>query len=176
MTKSDETQEGQKSANSPRARDFLPFALPDVGEDEISEVAAALRSGWITTGPRTKTFEKQFAEYIGCRHAIAVSSCTAALHLALAAQGIGPGDEVITSPLTFCSTANVIVHLGELHEDVHQQPHEAVVAFRLGRRVGCNLALQPELESEEHRSGDQDEEESAVEQEAEKIGKSRETT
>jgi UDP-4-amino-4,6-dideoxy-N-acetyl-beta-L-altrosamine transaminase len=91
---------------------FLPFSLPDIGEEEIEEVAQALRSGWITTGPRTKEFERRLGEYVGAGHAIAVNSCTGALHVALAAIGIGPGDEVITSPLTFCSTVNVIVHLG----------------------------------------------------------------
>jgi dTDP-4-amino-4,6-dideoxygalactose transaminase len=91
---------------------FLPFCVPDIGEREIEEVVLTLRSGWITTGPRTKEFEKLFAQYIGSHHAIAVSSCTAALHIALAAIGVGPGDEVITSPLTFCSTANVVIHLG----------------------------------------------------------------
>ncbi len=92
--------------------DFLPFALPDIGEEEIDEVVQVLASGWITTGPRTKEFEERVADYLGVKHAVAVSSCTAALHIALAALGVGPGDEVITSPLTFCATANVIVHLG----------------------------------------------------------------
>ena len=91
---------------------FLPFCVPHIGDREIEEVVATLRSGWITTGPRTKEFEKLFGQYVGARHAIAVSSCTAALHIALAATGVGPGDEVITSPLTFCSTANVVIHLG----------------------------------------------------------------
>lgn len=91
---------------------FLPVAIPDIGEEEINEVVDSLRSGWITTGPKTKRFEEEFANYIGCKHAIAVSSCTAALHLSLVALGIGKGDEVITSPLTFASTANVIVHCG----------------------------------------------------------------
>lgn len=114
----------------PLREDFLPFCLPDVGGGEIEEVVRVLRSGWITTGPRTIEFERQFAEYVGSRHAIAVSSCTAALHIALAAAGIGPGDEVITSPLTFCSTANVIVHLGgtpvfaDIGEDYNVDPVE----------------------------------------------------
>jgi dTDP-4-amino-4,6-dideoxygalactose transaminase len=90
----------------------LPFCLPDIGEEEIAEVVETLRSGWISTGPRTRQFERCFAEYVGARHAIAVNSGTAALHLSLAACGIGPGDEVITTPMTFCATANVIVHLG----------------------------------------------------------------
>mgnify|MGYP000848493240 FL=1 len=102
----------QPDVIAPQRAEFLPFALPDIGEEEIDEVVRTLRSGWITTGPRTKEFEQRFAEYVGASHAIAVSSCTAALHIGLAAAGVGPGDEVITSPLTFCSTANVVVHLG----------------------------------------------------------------
>ena len=88
------------------------FAPPAIGEAEIQEVVATLRSGWLSTGPRVHEFERAFAEYIGVPHAIAVNSCTAALHLSLLAAGIGPGDEVITTPLTFCATANVIVHTG----------------------------------------------------------------
>jgi len=91
---------------------FLPFALPSIGEEEIAEVVDSLRSGWITTGPKVKRFEEEFARYVGTSHAIAVNSCTAALHIALTAIGIGPGDEVIVPTLTFCSTANVVVHLG----------------------------------------------------------------
>ena len=93
-------------------QDFLPFSLPSIGEEEIAEVADSLRSGWITTGPKTKRFEDQFREYIGSKHVIAVNSCTAGLHIALTALGIGSGDEVIVPTLTFCSTANVVVHLG----------------------------------------------------------------
>jgi dTDP-4-amino-4,6-dideoxygalactose transaminase len=88
------------------------FAPPLIGEAEIQEVVATLRSGWLSTGPRVHQFERAFAEYIGVPHAIAVNSCTAALHLSLLAAGIGPDDEVITTPLTFCATANVIVHTG----------------------------------------------------------------
>ncbi len=91
---------------------YLPFALPSIGPDEVGDVTEALLSGWLTTGPRTKEFERAFAAYITAPHAIAVNSATAGLHLCLAALGIGPGDEVITTPLTFCATANVIVHLG----------------------------------------------------------------
>lgn len=87
---------------------FLPFALPVIEEEEIREVLDVLRSGWVTTGPKVKLFEGAFAEYIGCRHAIAVNSCTAALHLALEAVGIGEGDEIITSPMTFAATSEVI--------------------------------------------------------------------
>jgi UDP-4-amino-4,6-dideoxy-N-acetyl-beta-L-altrosamine transaminase len=88
--------------------DFLPFALPVIEEEEISEVLDVLKSGWITTGPKVKLFEREFAEYIGCKHAIAVNSCTAALHLALEAIGIRERDEIITSPMTFAATSEVI--------------------------------------------------------------------
>jgi len=92
---------------------FLPFALPDIGEEEIAEVVDSLRSGWLTTGPKTKAFEKQFGEFFGENfQAIAVNSATAGLHLALEAAGIGPGDEVITTPYTFTSTAEVIRYMG----------------------------------------------------------------
>lgn len=87
---------------------FLPFALPVIEEEEINEVLEVLKSGWVTTGPKVKLFEGEFAEYIGCQHAIAVNSCTAALHLALEAIGIGEGDEIITSPMTFAATSEVI--------------------------------------------------------------------
>ena len=110
--------------------EFLPYALPDIGEDEIEEVVRTLESGWITTGPKTEEFERRMGEYLGVKHAIAVNSCTAALHVALAATGVGRGDEVITSPLTFCSTANVVVHLGgrpvfaDIGEDLNLDPAE----------------------------------------------------
>jgi dTDP-4-amino-4,6-dideoxygalactose transaminase len=81
-------------------------------EEAIAAVVETLRSGWIGTGPRVASFEQKFAEYVGARYAVGVSSCTAALHLALKVLGVGPGDEVITSPLTFAATANVIVHVG----------------------------------------------------------------
>ncbi|MCI0650733.1 MAG: aminotransferase class I/II-fold pyridoxal phosphate-dependent enzyme [Planctomycetes bacterium] len=91
---------------------FLPFALPTLGEEEEQEVLAVLRSGWVTTGPRTQRFERQLADYTGAREVVAVNSCTAALHVALAALDIGPGDEVITTPITWPATANVVEHLG----------------------------------------------------------------
>jgi dTDP-4-amino-4,6-dideoxygalactose transaminase len=91
---------------------FLPYCLPEIDSEEIDEVVDSLRSGWITTGPKVKKFEDQFAQYCGVEHAIAVNSCTAALHIALTAMGVGPGDEVIVPTLTFCSTANVVAHLG----------------------------------------------------------------
>ena len=93
--------------------EFLPFALPDIGEEEINEVLDSLRSGWLTTGPKTKRFEEDFATF-ACRgaEAIAVNSATAGLHLALEAVGISPGDEVITTPYTFTATAEVVRYLG----------------------------------------------------------------
>ena len=92
---------------------FIPFALPEIGEEEISEVVNALRSGWVTTGPKTKQFESDFAKYIGEGvQATAVNSATAGLHLALESIGIGDGDEVITTTHTFTATAEVIRYLG----------------------------------------------------------------
>lgn len=96
-----------------KENNFLPFALPDIGEEEIAEVVDSLRSGWVTTGPKTKQFEQDFANFIGGDvEAIAVNSATAGLHLALEAVGVGPGDEVITTSYTFTATAEVIRYLG----------------------------------------------------------------
>jgi dTDP-4-amino-4,6-dideoxygalactose transaminase len=86
---------------------FLPFALPDTDQTELDEIAEALRSGWVTTGPKTRQFEAEFAAAVGAGHAIAVNSCTAAMHLALEAIGLGPGDLVLTTPYTFAATAEV---------------------------------------------------------------------
>lgn len=93
---------------------FLPFALPEIGDEEIAEVVDTLRSGWITTGPKARRFETDFAAFLGsgALHAIAVNSATAGLHLALEALGIGPGDEVITTTHTFTATAEVVRYLG----------------------------------------------------------------
>ncbi len=92
---------------------FLPFALPDIGEEEINEVLDSLRFGWLTTGPKTKRFEEDFVAFAGDgTEAIAVNSATAGLHLALEAVGIGPGDEVVTTPYTFTATAEVVRYLG----------------------------------------------------------------
>ena len=93
---------------------FLPFALPEIGEDEINEVVDTLRSGWVTTGPKAKRFEQDFAAFLGEPQieCIAVNSATAGLHLALEACGIGPGDEVITTTHTFTATAEVVRYLG----------------------------------------------------------------
>jgi dTDP-4-amino-4,6-dideoxygalactose transaminase len=90
----------------------VDFASPSIGDREIEEVIAVLTSEWLSTGPRVARFEREFAAHCHAPYAVAVNSCTAALHLSLLAAGVGPGDEVITSPLTFCATANAIVHVG----------------------------------------------------------------
>lgn len=91
---------------------YVPFSPPAIGEEEIAEVTDTLRSVWITTGPKTKQFEREFAACVDAPAAQALNSCTAGLHTALVAAGIGPGDEVITTPLTFTATVNVIEHVG----------------------------------------------------------------
>jgi perosamine synthetase len=106
----------------PARRTFLPFHQPWIDEDEIAEVVDTLRSGWLTMGPKTLRFEEEFAAYVGAKHAVALNSCTSALHLALDAIGIGPGDEVITSTYTFTATAAVILHLGARPVLVDVQP------------------------------------------------------
>lgn len=91
---------------------FLPFSPPSIGEAEINEVVDTLRSEWITTGPKVKRFEQEFAQFVHASDALALSSGTAALHVALLSLGVGPGDAVMTSPLTFCSAVHVIEHVG----------------------------------------------------------------
>ena len=91
---------------------FLVFGAPWITDAEIDEVVDSMRAAWLGTGPKVARFEEEFRAYQGAPHAAAVSSCTAALHLALLALGIGPGDEVITTPLTFCATVNAIIHSG----------------------------------------------------------------
>jgi len=90
----------------------LPFSRPSIGEEEIREVVEVLRSGWITSGPRVKRFEDDFARYVGADHAVSVTSCTAGLHLAMLAHGIGAGDEVVTTAMTWPATVNVIELVG----------------------------------------------------------------
>ena len=107
----------------------VPFCRPEVTEDAIDAVAAVLRSGWMTTGPQVSALEAALGIYVGSKHVLAVNSCTAALHLALAGLGIGPGDEVITTPLTFCATVNVILQVGavpilaDVGPDLNIDPH-----------------------------------------------------
>jgi dTDP-4-amino-4,6-dideoxygalactose transaminase len=99
-------------ATGTRRETFLGFQPPAIGEEEIAAVAETLRSGWLTTGPSAAELERRFAEYVDAKHALAVTSGTAAMHLALAALGVGPGEEVITTAITWPATANVIVHVG----------------------------------------------------------------
>ncbi len=124
---------------------YIPFSRPDIGDEEMREVTAVLRSGWLTTGERTRRFEQEFRAYTGARHALAVSSGTAALHLPLAALGIGVGHEVITSPLTFCATVGAIMHTGatpvlaDVGEDGNLDPKS--VEARITRRTRAILPV-----------------------------------
>ena len=97
---------------SARRETMLGFQPPAVGDDEIAAVAETLRSGWLTSGPRAAELERRMAEYLEAEHVLALASGTAALHLSLVALGLGPGDEVITTPITWPATANVIIHAG----------------------------------------------------------------
>ncbi|MSP11773.1 MAG: DegT/DnrJ/EryC1/StrS aminotransferase family protein [Chloroflexi bacterium] len=132
--------------------DFLVFGAPLIGEEDIAEVVDTLRSGWLGTGPKVKRFEAAFKAYIGSEHAIAVNSCTAGLHLALDVLGIGPGDEVITTPITFAATANVIVHTGAtpIFADIDRQtqnidPHqvERAITSRTRAIIPVHMAGRP---------------------------------
>lgn len=103
-------------------KEFLPFSIPTIEEEEIGEVVDSLRSGWITTGPKVKLFEDAFKTYVEAPYAVPLSSATAGLHLALLAMDIGPGDEVITTPMTFAATVNMIVRLGACPVFVDVEP------------------------------------------------------
>jgi len=92
------------------ASEFISFHVPEIGEEEVRSVVETLRSGWLTTGPKVKRFEEDFSKYLGCTQAVAANSGTAALHLALDAIGIGPGDEVIIPTMTFTATAEVLLY------------------------------------------------------------------
>src|SRR5438270_8825547 len=101
-----------KLSSDTKRETMLGFQPPAIGEEEIAAVAETLRSGWLTSGPRAAELERRMAEYLEAKHVLALASGTAALHLSLVALGVGPGDEVITSPITWPATANVIVHTG----------------------------------------------------------------
>lgn len=100
------------SSSHRNREDFLVFGSPLIGQDEIDEVIDSMRSAWLGTGPKVARFEHDFAQFLGVPHTMAVNSCTAALHLSFLAAGLRPGDEVITTPLTFCATVNAIIHAG----------------------------------------------------------------
>ncbi|MGH9701979.1 MAG: DegT/DnrJ/EryC1/StrS family aminotransferase [Candidatus Acidiferrales bacterium] len=101
----------ERRAIIPPETAFLPFHVPEIGEEDIRAVSEVLRSGWITSGPMVREFEEAFARYVGAKHALAVNSGTAALHLALKAAGVGPGDEVVLPAMTFAATAEVVTYL-----------------------------------------------------------------
>ncbi len=131
---------------------FLGFQPPAVGDEEIEAVAETLRSGWLTTGPKAAELEARFREFCGARHVLAVSSGTAALHLSLLALGVGPGDEVVTTPITWPATANVIVHCGATPvfadvrpSDLNIDPDDAArrITPRTRAIVPVHLAGQP---------------------------------
>jgi dTDP-4-amino-4,6-dideoxygalactose transaminase len=115
--------------------EFLPFSPPTISKEEIAEVTDTLSSDWISTGPKVKEFEAQFSRDTGAEAALALNSCTAGLHLALIALGIGPGDEVITTPMTFCSTVNVIEHVGARPVLVDVQPDTLNISAELIERT-----------------------------------------
>ena len=129
-------------------KEFLPFSPPLIGEDDIEEVVASLRSGWITTGPRVERFQEDFKEFIGAESALALNSCTSALHVALAALDIGPGDQVISTPMTFCSSIHVIEHQGatpilvDVEEDtLNIDPAKVEAAVKANREVKAILPV-----------------------------------
>ena len=134
------------SSETARRPTMLGFQPPAIGDEEIAAVAETLRSGWLTTGPRAVELESRMAEYLEAEHVLALASGTAALHLALVALGIGPGDEVITSPITWPATANVIVHTGAtpifvdvLEDDLNIDP--ALVARAVTERTKAVLPV-----------------------------------
>ncbi len=130
---------------------FLPFSPPLIGEEEIAEVVDTLRSDWITTGPKVRRFESDFAEAVGAPAALALSSCTAAMHVALAALGVGPGDAVVTTPMTFVSSVHVIEQVGarpvlaDVQPDtLNIAPSRVAEAITAARREGLRVkALLP---------------------------------
>jgi dTDP-4-amino-4,6-dideoxygalactose transaminase len=137
---------------SSRRKTFLSFQPPAIGPEEIAAVTDTLESGWLTSGPRAAQLEERVAELAGARHGVALASGTAAMHLSLAGLGIGPGDEVITSPITWPATGNVVVHLGALpvfvdvrEEDLNIDPALAIEAItpRTKAIMPVDLAGQP---------------------------------
>jgi dTDP-4-amino-4,6-dideoxygalactose transaminase len=135
-----------------RRKEMLSFQPPAIGEEEIEAVTETLRSRWLVTGPRAETLEQRFADYVGARHAVTVASGTAAMHMALLAARIGPGDEVVTTPITWPATANVIVHAGATpvfvdvrESDLNIDPDAAAAAItpRTKAILPVHLAGQP---------------------------------
>src|ERR671936_104942 len=132
--------------SSERRRTMLGFQPPAIGEEEIAAVAETLRSGWLTSGPRAAELERRMAEFLDAEHVLALASGTAALHLSLVALGVGPGDEVVTTPITWPATANVIVHTGAtpVFVDVHDDDlniDPALVAAAVTERTKAILPV-----------------------------------
>jgi len=123
----------------------IPFFAPRLGEEEIQEVVDSLRSGWLTTGPKTRRFEQRFAQMVGADFAVAVNSATAAMHLALEALGVGPGDEVLVPTMTFASTAEVVIYLGAkpVLVDCHPETLCLDPAQFENARTGRTVAVMP---------------------------------
>src|SRR5918998_5630046 len=141
-----------KLSSESRRSTLLGFQPPAVGDEEVAAVAETLRSGWLTTGPRSAELERRMAEYLEAEHVLALASGTAALHLGLVALGVGPGDEVITTPITWPATANVIVHTGATpvfadvrEDDLNIDPEQvaALVTERTKAILAVDLAGQP---------------------------------
>ena len=112
MSVNDKKPHSLASSNAPVRSDYLVFGAPLIEDAEIEEVVDSLKTGWLGTGPKVAKFEEMFRRYIGAGHAVALNSCTAGLHLSMVVAGLGPGDEVITTPMTFCASVNAIVHTG----------------------------------------------------------------
>ena len=129
----------------PPRTSFLPFAKPTIGEEEIAELVDSLRTGWLATGPKVERFTAEFAAYVGGAFAVPVASATAGLHLALLAHRIGPGDEVITTPMTFAATVNLIVLVGAtpVLADIHRDTLQIDVAEVARRITPRTRALMP---------------------------------
>lgn len=130
----------------PQREDYLIFGSPLIEQAEIEEVAASLASGWLGTGPKVARFEQEFREYVGARHAIAVNSCTAALHLALLALKVQPGDEVVLPVMTFTATAAAVIHAGcrPIFVDVDlktQNMDPDLIGDAVGERTRCLLPV-----------------------------------
>mgnify|MGYP000855575820 FL=1 len=134
-----------------RRKEMLAFSRPSLGDEEIAEILHSMRSGWITTGPKCARFEQDVCDYVGAKHAVALSSATAGLHLALLAAGVGPGDEVITTSMTFAATANVVALVGatpvfvEIRDDLNIDPAciEAAVTPRTKAVIPVHFAGYP---------------------------------
>ncbi len=134
------------SRRTPSREQFLVFGAPAIEQEEIREVVASMESGWLGTGPKVARFEDDFKKYKGAAHAVALNSCTAALHLSMIAAGVGPGDEVITSALTFCATANAVIHAGGVPVIVDVDPltmnlDPSLVADRITPRTKALLPV-----------------------------------